>query len=116
MSFDTMRETFRDVPSGGERNRRRGACSNAGTAAARGTWVESYGIAWMFDFAVDQEGGAKGNPRSEYRMNNDPDNTRTGEPSQYRQLHEVQCRAVPERIYGGSTPSQRLERTNDFLC
>lgn len=110
-----MRQTFRDVPSGGERNRRRGACTNARTAAARGTWVESHGIAWMIDFAIDQESAAKCDPRPKPRMNNDPDNARAGETRQHCQLHEVQRRAVAEWIYRDAPPCSPLDRTDDLL-
>src|SRR2546429_9926808 len=82
MSFDAMREASGNVPSGGEGDRRRRAGSDARASAASRTWVESDRIARMIDFAIKQQGSSKGYPGPEHWMNNNPDDTRAGEPGQ----------------------------------
>src|SRR5215472_7311048 len=110
-----MRHALGDIPSRGEGYRGRRACTDAGASAAGGTWIEADGFARTIKLAVEQERGTKCDPGAEHRVNNDSDNTRSGESRQHRQLHEIQRRSAAEWICGNTAHTRGLNRPNHLL-
>ena len=115
MSFDAVRHAFGDIPSRGEGYRGRRACTDASPSAARGTWIEAYGGARTINFAVEQKRGAKRDPGSKHRVNNDSDNTRSGQSRYHCQLHKIQRRSASEWIYSNTPHACGLNWRRDLL-
>src|SRR6202046_3509379 len=77
--FDAMRQAFRDVPSRFDAHCACRACWDAGARGATGTWVEAERVAGRIEFLVEQQRGAKCDPRSIQWMHRDAEDAGAGD-------------------------------------
>src|SRR5258708_26866755 len=86
LDFDAMGQTFRNVPSSFDADSTGRAGGDAGARGASRAWVEAERVARRIEFFVDQERGAKSDPRSVYRMHRDAQDASVGDARDVAQL------------------------------
>jgi len=97
----SMSQAIRDVPTIGERNCTGGTSGNTTSRHASGTWVEAERITRQIQIEIDNQRGAKRDPRTVDRMDDDADYTGTAKAGELGQFDKVQRRTgIDERIDG----------------
>src|SRR5882757_8495877 len=95
-----MRQALWNVPSGVDTD---GACRARGDTGSRGasrTRIEAERVAGRIDLYVDQQRGAKSDPRSVNRMDRDAENTGSGDARDFTELDKVErATAVHEWVH-----------------
>src|SRR6202042_1163436 len=107
LHFDAMRQTFRYVPSGFDADCTRRACGDAGARGATGTWIEAECVARRIEVFIEQQCGAKRDPRSIQWMHRDAEDAGAGDTRDFAELDEAERAAVAhERVDGGASQAR----------
>src|ERR1700684_3183735 len=111
LHFDAMRKTFRDIPSGFDADRTRRACGDAGARGATGTWIEAERVARRIELFIEQECGAKCDPRSIQWMHRDAEDARAGDARDFAEFDKAErAPVVHEWVDGGASCARRAQR------